>query len=239
LLQHPQRAPADIAVRSHLPALAAAGPVTLKAVISSRSAWAFVPLLLLACACGPTERESGHAILLMAPLITLGGVGVASLFRALWKPLVSPLSQPLRDCRNLMIALVLACLPLFFDKHLNDEWLLVALHAVGTSYLTFLLIGVRLSLSPRNTHLFRYVTYLPWLVLYPPALYFAYVGSTTAEASDFPLQLWWFPGYAGLITGPLFLLLLVEVLVRRYSHHKRLAAEALPRPLPVATARKR
>lgn len=205
---------------------------------SSGPTWPLLPLLLLACACGPTERESGHAILLMAPLITLVGVGIASLFRALWKPLLAPLSQPLRDCRNLMIALVLVCLPLFFDRQLDGEWLPVAFHAVGTSYLTFLLIGLRLSLTPRNTHLFAYVTYLPWLPLYPAALYFAYVGSTSAAAGDFHLQLWFFPGYAGLITGPLFFVLLIEVLVRRYLLQKRLDAESLPHPLPVARMRK-
>jgi hypothetical protein len=206
-------------------------------VTSSRKAWWLVPLVIFLGACGPTERECGQSILLMAPLIMIVGGGMAALFRFLWKPMVPSLPLSFAQCRNAVLLMTLPCLPLAFGPSFNSEWLGMTLLAVGTSYLSFLLIAVRLCLLRRCQALWARVIYAPWLLLYPSALYFAYFGSTSAEPSDFHMQLWLFPGYFGLITGGLFVVLLLEVLTRRYFHFKRLAAEALPRPLPVATAK--
>jgi hypothetical protein len=198
------------------------------------SLWSLALALVFLSACGPTEKESGQAIVLVAPFITLIGLGVTSLFRWLWSPLVTGESLP-RDRPFLVIgALSVMCLPLVFESHLADEWILMALHVLGTSYLALLLLCLRIGVFLRCRVLYRHVTYLPWLLLYPSAIFLAYFGSATSETGDFHLQLWLYPGSAGLVSGPLLGLLVVEVLVRRYLLHKREAALALPRPLPVA-----
>lgn len=218
-----------------MPSLAAVVAATLYRVASSRAAW-LIPLVLLLGACGPTARESGHSILLMAPLITVAGGSIAVLFRLLWQPMVPSLPLSFRRCRNAILLLTLPCLPLAFDPALNDDWIGTALVAVGSTYLTLLLLAIRLIILAQARHLFAHIIYVPWLLLYPGAAYYAYGGSTTAEASEFHMNLWILPGYFGIFAGALFLLLLLEVFIRRHLHFKRLAEEALPRPLPVATA---
>jgi hypothetical protein len=126
---------------------------------------------------------------------------------------------------------------MLFSPHLESDWLFAAFLAVGSSYLSLLLLCIRLSVFPSLSKLQRHTYYLPWLVLYPSALYFAFFGSTTSDAGDIHVQLWIMPGYMGLVTGPLLILALFEVLVRRHQYERRRAAEALPQPLPVATAK--
>ncbi len=175
--------------------------------------------------------------MVLAPLITLVGLGLAAIFRVAWNPLRATDKLPLPQCRNLCLGLFLACVPWSFDLHMDNEWIAMALIAVGPSYLSLLLLGLRLTIIKRFRRFFPLVLYFPWIVLYPSAFFLAYLGSTTAETSDFHLQLWLYPGSFGLVTGPLFLVIVVELVVRHYVHRKREAAMALPRPLPTATAK--
>jgi hypothetical protein len=198
--------------------------------------WPLLATCLLLGACGPTEKESGQAMLVMAPVITLVGLGLAAVFQRLWSPLADEPELHLRPSWRVMALLVSCTVPLLFDEQLEDDWIIAALWMGGTTYLTFFLIGLRLCIVSSLRRYYSAQVYLPWLLLYPPALYLAYFGSNEQELGAFPGLLWTMPGYLGLVSGPIFLIMLLEIVVRRHRHAKRRAAEALPRPLPPARA---
>ncbi len=194
---------------------------------------ASVALLLLG-GCGPTEMESGQAVLLMAPLITAIGALFASGYVHLWRSLADDLHFRWRPSLVVIVLQLIACVGIPFMPHLEVDWLGYALWFVGTSYLTLQFLVIRVSVIRRIRRYYSSLSITPWLVLYPPALYLAYLGSDQEELQVFPGMLWTAPGYAGLSTGFLLVVFLVEVALRRGRQAARLRKASLPAPLPQA-----
>ncbi len=189
---------------------------------------------ILLSGCGPTEREAGQAVLMVAPLLTLAGTLVAAAYARMWRPLVKGLRFDARP--SLYVAGVQGVLALYIAIFAGGEadWLLTALCFVGSSYLAFQCVCLRLGIVAGLRRHYTWLSLLPWLLLYGQALGFGFFGSTSTEADGIGVILWCFPGYLGLVTGPLMLLLAAEVFVRRRRQAARVRAESLPRPLPVA-----
>lgn len=182
--------------------------------------WLAVMALALA-ACGPTERELGVAVLAATPAILVAGCLLQLLYRLAWRAVDGEL--PRFDLRPTaaLFGLTLGC-ALLWARDLDDD-ALMAFALAGTSYATFLVVAMRATI--RST-LYSWATVVPWILFAPLAVVLAAVGSTTSEA-DLSLAYYLLPGYGGLISGGLFALLLVEVLVRWYLKRQR-AREAEP-----------
>lgn len=184
--------------------------------------------------------ESGQAVLLAAPIISLGGALVAAGYAKLWQPLAPSVRFSWRPTLVALIVLTVLCGGIVFYPPGTGEWVGIALWFVGTSYLTLQLLVLRITLSSAARHRYSLLSLAPWLVLYLPALVLAYAGSATEELALFPLiWMWTLPGYGGWVLLPVSLALFVEVVIRRKRLADRLRRELLPRPLPEARARMR
>lgn len=192
-----------------------------------------IAALLLLGGCGPYEAESGQALMLMAPLITFVGAVVAFFYARAWEPLVGPVSFCFRPSTIVAGLQVLACAGLESAVFRTDGIVFFSFWLVGSSYLALQLLMLRFALRPRQRRRYSQLSLCPWLLLYPPALYLAYFGSSTAELGAFPGFLWILPGYFGILTGVIGAILLIELIIRRRLLAKRLR-EQLPK---VPTAR--
>jgi hypothetical protein len=193
--------------------------------------------LLVLGGCGPTAREMGQAVMWAAPMITILVLGLAWGYARLWRPL---LDEPLRVDRRpavLVAALqILVGCATLLRPELDGDLILIAVWAVGTSHLTLVLLPLRLALRSGTTA-YSWVIVAPWLLLYPPAVLLGLVlRDPGTDVSDAAAMLWILPGWAGWVTGPLALIAVAEVVIRRVRRARRLAAQKPPPP-PVATAR--
>jgi hypothetical protein len=173
-----------------------------------------VMLAVLAGGCGPTNQEVGQAVLWAAPLITLVGMAIAWGYAALWRALSPGLRLDVRP--GLVVAAVQSAVALatLIAPEIEPDLILVAIHLVGTSAMAAAILGLRLSVY-RSARSYSWAWLAPWIVLYPPALILALMGDAAGSGGDLALYIWILPGYGGVVTGPIALLALVEVLVRR------------------------
>lgn len=192
--------------------------------------------LLVLGGCGPTAREIGQAVLWAAPIITLLVLGLAWGYARLWRPLLeAPLRVDWRPAALVTGVQLVLALATLLRPELEGELVLTAVWAVGTSHLTLTLLPLRLALRSGTTA-YSWVLLAPWLVLYPPAVLLGLVlRNPDSNLSDSIAMLWILPGWAGWVTGPLALIAVAEVVIRRIRRTRRLAAEK-PAP-PVARAR--
>ncbi len=173
-----------------------------------------IMLAVLAGGCGPTNQEVGQAVLWAAPLITLVGMGIAWGYAALWRQLVPGLRLDVRP--GLVVAAVQSAIALatLIAPEIEPDLVLVAIHLVGTSAMAAAILGLRLSVY-RSARSYSWAWLVPWIALYPPAVILALMGDAAGAGGDLALYIWILPGYGGVVTGPIALLALVEVLVRR------------------------
>lgn len=173
-----------------------------------------IMLAVLAGGCGPTNQEVGQAVLWAAPLITLVGMAIAWGYASLWRQLVPGLRLDVRP--GLVVAAVQSAVALatLIAPEIEPDLILVAIHLVGTSAVAAAILGLRLSVY-RSARSYSWAWLAPWIVLYPPALILALMGDAAGSGGDLALYIWILPGYGGVVTGPIALLALVEVLVRR------------------------
>ena len=173
-----------------------------------------LPTLALAAGCGPNTREASIAVLVVAVAVMVLANAVVWLLWLLWHQVRPGLGFRWRPF--VVVGLALSAVGLFASTrpyHGNmAEYLGMALWAVGTSYLTFLLLVWRIGLSAPNGLVVAHA--IAGTLMFAPALPLAFVGSTQGELDDPLLFLWAFPGVAGYVPGPLFGLLLLEALVR-------------------------
>ncbi len=174
----------------------------------------WITAAVLVGGCGPTNEEIGQAVLWAAPLITLIGLGAAWGYAALWRPLVAGLRLDVRP--GMLVAAVQSAFALatLITPAIDPDLVLVAVHLVGTSYLAAAILALRLSVYRTARH-YAWAWLAPWIVLYPPAIILALAGDSAGAAGDLQLYIWILPGYGGVVTGPVALLALVEVAVRR------------------------
>lgn len=171
-------------------------------------------VLALAAGCGPSTREASIAVLIVAGAIVVLANAVVGLLWLVWRRVRPELRfhwQPFAT-----VGLVLSGVGLLAEALATDaavsEWLLIALWAAGTSYLSILLLVWRIRL-PAPAGL-AWAHAIAGTLMFLPAIPPAFVGSTHGDIADVLMFLWVIPGYAGFVPGPIFLLLLLEALVR-------------------------
>jgi len=195
---------------------------------------ASIGALMVLAGCEPSEVETGQAVILSALPITLIGFALHACYRSMWQPMRPDLrlrARPMIHSSCLLLMLMFAVLAVFDDG--TTEWLVMAFWGVGTSYVTLLVIALRVTAFRRMSKFFPYAAVLPWLVLMPLAIPLAFVGST--EVSNGYFILWALPGFFGWVAGPLVLVAIIEVVIHTIRYKRR----EIPTPPPPGLPRAR
>lgn len=192
----------------HPPSVRATAPLVLLGLVG------------LAAGCGPSTREASVAVLLVAgPVVVLVNALVGLLW-LLWRRVRPELAfrwRPFVEAGFVVSAVGLLAAALPFEGDVL-EWVLIALWAVGTSYLTIFLLVWRIRLSAPDGLAWAHA--IAGAIELVPALLFGFLGATEGALDKPLLVVWMLPGYAGLVAGPLYGLLLIEALVR-WQHARR------------------
>jgi hypothetical protein len=170
--------------------------------------------------CGPTPEESGQTVLLVAPFVVLCAMAVQWLILALWRSVRPALLLDWR--KNLALVGGLA-FPAAWALLVNErpfDFAGIAFWLFGCSYVTAMLLATRIWLLVHDTRRVFFVTHVILCVIFlVPAFVLALFGGrplqNAAEA------MWIFPGFGGWISGPLFLVLLLEIVIRREMLRRR------------------
>ncbi|HUU01487.1 MAG TPA: hypothetical protein VM425_08620 [Myxococcota bacterium] len=189
------------------------------------------PVLVMAAAahgggsCGPSEIEAGRAVMFVGLPVLLITLGFMLLFLWLWRKVKPELSREWKPAgfalgaMALMCVLSLAGVPsdgsgrgLSFGVSGIMEWVPFAMMAAGTTYLLFVLVVWRIWLVFWPKTAFGWAFLPPLVLLWWPAPLMGF--GLTEGWMDFWTAAWVFPGYCGIVTGPVFLILLIEILVR-------------------------
>ena len=168
-------------------------------------------LVGLTSGCGPTSEDIGQAVLQAAPIVTLLALLVAWVYAMLWEPLVPDLRLDPRPSVIVIAAqLAIAVASLFLPQLLDLANVLFFGCVVGASHLTLAILALRISVH-RGSRRYSWALLAPIPILVPPALVLAVFGDSLGILKA-AWTLWALPAW-GL--GPIVLLALVEVLVRR------------------------
>jgi hypothetical protein len=160
--------------------------------------------------CGPTSEEMGQAVLWAAPIVTLVALGVAWGYAALWRPLVADLRfDPRPSVVAIAVELAIALATLLAPA-IDLDLVLAAIYLVGASHLTLAMLALRIAVH-RGSRAYSWALLAPIPILIPPAIILAVFGES-AGIEQAAIYIWVFPAYGA---APIFLLALLEVLVRR------------------------
>jgi hypothetical protein len=186
------------------------------------------PMVLLAAAtetvqCGPTEVEAGRAVIISAPVALLAGLGMMRLLLWLWRKLRPELTisyKPMLVALGIsVVGAVLALTGIRAGEPGTPSGLRgildlvpIAIWAVGTTYLLFVLIFWRVLLAIGVRQAFSWALVPPLILLFLPALPMAF--GVTSDWLDSVMLVWMSPGYGGAVTGPVLVVAIIEVLVR-------------------------
>lgn len=186
-------------------------------------------LLFLSGCSGPSDKEVGQAVLLVTPTVFLISLGFQYLFFRLWKLIYPQLTLAwLPNFIFYLFLLIVAGLlgngnPFWF---LGDDQGLAGLVLLifGPSFLTILFIVMRVWLSVNPSRVFTWVTILVMSFYLLLALPLATGLAEGSSFSEMVIRFWMFPGtfpfggndfgWPGVPTALVFLILLVEVLIR-------------------------
>jgi hypothetical protein len=186
-------------------------------------------LFLSGCA-GPTDQEVGQAVLLVTPTVFLISLGFQYLFFRLWKLIFPQLTLPWFP--NFIFYLFLLIIAGIFGNgdpfwFLTDELGLTGIVFIifGLSFLTvfFIIMRVWLSFNPSKVFTWATIAVMSFYVV----LAFP-IATGLTEGSSFneivillwilpgTLPFWWTSdfGWPGSLTTLVFLILLIEVLIR-------------------------
>lgn len=184
------------------------------------------PAALLGSGCGPTEIEAGALALLAVLPALLVGAALQRLYLAARRRISEAHRGETLDWRPTLLlgalSLGLWIVALLRLPQASVEDVPLAVAFVGTSYMSFLAIALRLSAGGPS---FSWATLLPWAYAAIPGFLLAILGSHQ-EASDVILLYFLMPGYVGIVAGPLVLLLFAEVGIRVLWRKRREAAAA-------------
>jgi hypothetical protein len=180
--------------------------------------------------CGPSPEEEGAAVLLAAPFVFITALGLLWLLRRLWARRYPELTVEARpQLVTSGVLLLLAVIGGVATGQRGADWAPIAFWFFGTSYLTLALVVLRIWLSYRPSTAFTWAPIAPMVLMVAPALVLA-VGGGGRNFADAADVLWILPGYLGTVTGPLFVILLVEALIRGNA-----GAQPLPKLPPAAS----
>lgn len=194
--------------------------------------------LLLAAGCGPSEEETARAVLLVSPVPLLVALLALWLLARAWRQLDERVEHAWRPglvglaLVTLLAPLALVSVPYdppggLFASTTSGPWGVVewAPHALwfhGTSYLSLVLVTWRvwLRVRPRTASTWAFLP--PLVVSLAPVPQLAGGGwnppwphVSSHVWAEVGISLWIYPGWAGAITTPLLLLLVIELVVRR------------------------
>jgi hypothetical protein len=168
--------------------------------------------------CGPTNAEAGQAVLLVSPLVLLVGLGLLRLLFFAWRGRWSDGGLRLGPNGVLFALLVLIAIGAAATSSRAWGWAGFALWLFGCSYLSLLLLAWRIWFFVNASSAFRWA---PTAAMVPNTI----VSLVTAAGwiQEESVQLVWVaPGYGGWISGGLFLVLLVEAIVRGRARRRGL-----------------
>ena len=186
-------------------------------------------LFLSACS-GPSDKEVGQAVLLVTPTVFLISLGFQYLFFRLWKLIFPHLTLSwLPNFIFYIILLILAGIlgngtPFWF---LTDEWGLTGIIfiLVGPSFLTVLFVIMRIWLASNPSKVFTWVS-IAVMSFYVLLAFPMVAGLTEGTSYNVMAGMFWIRpgmlpvwgindlGLPGSLTALVFLILLVEVLIR-------------------------
>ncbi len=173
-------------------------------------------LMLVLGGCGPTAREAGGGVVVAAPVVLLLSGALLWAIIALHRRREAEVSFAWRPLLTTALAsLGFALLFLVFDGRRSDwELGLFAIWVYGTSVLALALVVWRVwhALQPRTAMPAALIG--SWAVLTLPALPLLLDDAQGGGLFAAALTVWIYAGYAGIVTGPLWLVLFLEALVR-------------------------
>lgn len=162
--------------------------------------------------CGPTPTQEGQAVLVAAPLVVLLALAVQAILIALWRrrwPDVALRPRPVLVVVGLLVGPAVAAA---LDEGMAEA--VTALWLFGCSYGSLLLVATRILLFFDRRHAAALAHLPPLLLLVGPAVPLALGWVERGRLTDLAERLFVWPGYAGWVTGPLFVGLLIEALWR-------------------------
>lgn len=176
---------------------------------------------VLAAGCGPTPEEAAGAVLVALPVVLLVGHLFVRLLTRLWRPLVDPplSARPVLVAAAVAVAPAIGALVVGGDRVL--EWVVAAVWAFGTTYLTLLFVAWRVWLACDAITAGSWSFFAPLSLTLLPGLPLFF--DAPSQYGEMIVAGWVFIGYGGMVGGPVLLVLLIEVLVRR--HRARLATK--------------
>ncbi len=184
--------------------------------------------------CGPSDAEAAAAVLLATPAVVLLAGVLLQALAALWRRFVPGLRMAWGPTLLAAAAsLLLVPLALAGPESLHGalEWFVAALWLYGTSYVSVLVVTWRIAAFASPAWAFKYAHFVPLGGFVLPAVPLLFAGS---ESDDF-LGYWVFPGYAGIVAGILYGIVLIEALVRFFVAGSRAQKHgAVPAPAGVA-----
>lgn len=195
--------------------------------------------LLCLAGCGPSEQEGGLSVLISAPIVL--GISLELLYfltwlgcflepkggpPLLWKDFLARVEARSRPPRvMLLVSFVLSVLSVVYVARTEDyrplekiaDMGLTGIIIFGTSFLSVALVFWRLCLFfSRQAAFWACLVVAVCLVL--PALPMA--AGLNWGWDDFMFPAWVFPGFIGMVTGPLFVIFLLEAGIRRYLRRR-------------------
>jgi hypothetical protein len=163
--------------------------------------------------CGPTAEEAGAAVLVASPLVLAAGLLLVWILWRLWRRVLPDVPMDLRPGRWGLAALaVLAVIGIVVGGRSLSEWAGLALWLFGSSYVTLMLVTLRIWLRVRSETAFTWAALPPMGLMVLPALVLC--TGLADGLLDASTALWMAPGYGGWIPGLLLLALLLEAWLR-------------------------
>lgn len=173
--------------------------------------------------CGPTQRETGEAVLIVWPLVILLAALPQGALLATWKKLRPEIELPWARLGLLIGAAAIMAGFMVVNAEKPWRWATEALWLFGCSYGAVLLLATRLWLQGDRRHalvgphLVASVVFVPYAMTLRGGLF---------DGARFDTEMVFIvPGYGGWVTGGIALLLGIELFVR---WRKRRAATSPP-----------
>jgi len=181
-----------------------------------------VALATLLSGCGPTPTESAQVVLVGLPLMLVGNALLIAVLRLLWRNVRTLPAIDWRRTTGLFGAALATALVTAIVVENPFEWLGLALVFVAPTGVTVALVAWRVQVFGGDGGLFTPLAVMTGFVLAPAAMMLAEVKLLTQIA----VFIWVLPGYFGFVAGLVFVLMVVEAVVRRLYARRGKSAPA-------------
>ncbi|MBI3074496.1 MAG: hypothetical protein HYY84_20480 [Deltaproteobacteria bacterium] len=165
--------------------------------------------------CGPTGPQAAYAVLAAAPVVFAAGLALTRLVQWLWQRLDPTLSFRLRPHASLFVALLLVAVLTAIKGDRVSRWFGMAFWLYGTSYLSLLLVTLRIWWWRSRPRDLTWAPVVPLVLTLSPTVPLAFETGARSVVEEIAFLIWVFPGYGGIVTGGVLLVLAVEFAIRR------------------------